>query len=205
MKLFLLPAFLCTLTTSCLTDQGSQRTNGPEAGVVPGWFKSAYRLSEQQRTRLRDEAGSAQQDGNREVCGALILPFDGNGSLELVFADNESRHAHTYELSAQSVRRMRELARVQQADLVGTFHSHPTGDATPGRGDLASAGVNSLILIHSVPTGQTRLWRVLLRGETKKAREVQLGIAGRRLRGPSPLAPSPQLESSHSSHDLRTP
>ena len=82
MKLFLLPAFLCTLTTSCLTDQGSQGTNGPEAGVVPGWFKSAYRLSEQQRTRLRDEAGSAQQDGNREVCGALILPFDGNGSLD---------------------------------------------------------------------------------------------------------------------------
>ena len=196
--LFLLP---CLLFTSC---RNRPRGDGPEGILVPGWFSSSYRLTQQENTRLRNEARSAQQDGNREICGALLLPSTDSGALELVFADNESQRSHSYEISARSVRLIRELARARESDLVGSFHSHPSSDAAPSRGDLAAAGVNSLILIHSVPTGQTRLWRVLLRGGKKKAREVQLAVMSRRLGGPLPMAPSPGADSKHPFHDLRT-
>jgi hypothetical protein len=46
------------------------------------------------------------------------------------------------------------------------------------------------MLIHSVRTGETRLWRVVLREGRKQAREVELRVHARRTRGPSPLAPS---------------
>ena len=194
----LLALILCILTSACQTGRG------PGTTLAPGWLRSSYYLSQNESTLLRDEARSAQQDGNREVCGALVLPAGETDAFQLIFADNESADAHSFELSLESLKRIRELARAQQADLVGSFHSHPTSDAAPGRGDLATAGVNSLILIHSVPTGQTRLWRVVLRGGEKKAREVQLTVLKRRTRGPSPLAPSPRRGSSPSSHDLRS-
>jgi hypothetical protein len=65
------------------------------------------------------------------------------------------------------------------------------------------------MMIHSVRTGQTKLWKVVLREDQKKAREVQLQVFARRLRSASPLAPSPSKPiPDHLKNrvlDLRTP
>jgi len=174
--------------------------------LAHGWAKSSYRLPLHESARFKREARAARHNGNREVCGAILRRSGDDGTLELIFADNESRHAHSYELSSRSVKRIRGIARTNKAEIIGAFHSHPTSDATPGRNDLTHAGAHSLLLIHSVPTGKTRLWQVVLRDGVKKAREVQLKVIGRRLRGPSPLAPSPGklLPDGEAVHDLRT-
>jgi len=194
-------ALACSATLSCETDSEDWR----QSDLARGWVKSSYRLPYHESIRLSREARLARHNGNREVCGAILRRGGGAGTLELVFADNESRHAHSYELSSRSVKRIRRIARTMKAEIIGSFHSHPTSDATPGRNDLTHAGVHSLLLIHSVPTGRTRLWQVVLRNGAKKAREVQMEVIGRRLRGPSPLAPSPGriLPDGEAVHDLR--
>jgi proteasome lid subunit RPN8/RPN11 len=195
-------ALACTATLSCETDSEEWR----RSNLARGWAESSYRLPYHEGVRFSREARAARQNGNREVCGAILRRSDDDGTLELVFADNESRHAHSYELSPRSVKRIRGIAHARKARIIGAFHSHPTSDATPGNNDLTHAGVHSLLLIHSVPTGQTRLWQVVLRDGAKKAREIQLDVIGRRLRGPSPLAPSPgrSLPDGEELHDLRT-
>ncbi len=176
------------------------------SNLAHGWTKSSYRLPLNESIRLKHEAHTARQNGNREVCGAILRCSDDDGTLALVFADNESRHAHSYELSPRSVKKVRGIAHARKARIIGSFHSHPTSDASPGKNDLTHAGVHSLLLIHSVPTGETCLWQVVMRDGAKKAREIQLDVIGQRLRGPSPLAPSAgrSLPQGKALHDLRT-
>lgn len=173
--------------------------------LAHGWAKSSYRLPLHESVRFKREARAARQNGNREVCGAILRRSGDDGTLELVFTDNESRHAHSYELSPRSVKQVRDIAQARKARIIGAFHSHPTSDATPGNNDLTHAGVHSLILIHSVPTGRTRMWQVVMRDGAKKAREIQLDVIGRRLQGPSPLVPSPgrSLPEGETLYDLR--
>lgn len=156
--------------------------------LAHGWSDSSYRLSQQESTRFKTESRRAQKNGNREVCGAILKRP--NGALNLCFADNESRQPHSFQLSSKSVRRMEQIARATNSLMIGSFHSHPSSDATPGSADLVHAGVHSLMLIHSIPTDRIRLWKVVLRDGEKKAREVQLQVIGQRSRGPSPLPPS---------------
>ena len=126
---------------------------------------SNYRLSQHESGRLKREARLAQENGNREVCGAILQRQD--GTLELCFANNESIRAHTYSLSSKSVRQMQRIAKGTNSAIIGSFHSHPSSIAQPGRGDLQHAGIHSLMMIHSVRTGQTKLWKVVLREDQK--------------------------------------
>lgn len=160
-----------------------------QAATVSGWSHSGLQLPAHQTNRLKREARRAQRAGNREVCGAILQRDD--QSLALCFADNESTHAHSYELSPQSVRRMKEIARATGSTIIGSFHSHPTGDARPGPEDLEAASLHSLMLIHSVRTGETKLWKVVSAEGRKRAKEIKLVVRGTRPRGPTPLPPSP--------------
>ena len=198
----LLPLAIVLLVSSCGTGPGSRGNSH----LTHDWVRSSYRPPQQESLRFRREARTASQDGNREVCGAILRDPGGDGTLKLVFAENESNGSHSYELSNSSVKRIRNIARSLGSGVIGSFHSHPASDATPGHNDISHAGVLSLLLIHSVPTGRTRLWQVVLRDGTKKAREVQLEVIGRRLRGASPLTPSPTrtLPNGEGLHDLRS-
>lgn len=189
------------LVSSCETSPGSR----DGANLTRDWARSSYRLPQQEGLRLKREARTASLNGNREVCGVILWKPGGDGRLKLVFAENESDRSHSYELSNRSVERIRNMAQALGSGVIGSFHSHPASDATPGHNDISHAGVLSLLLIHSVPTSRTRLWQVVLRDGVKKAREVQLEVIGRRPRGPSPLAPSPTrtLPDGENLHDLR--
>ena len=169
--------------------QGTMSEDRPY--LDPKWVTSSYRLPFDENLRLKREARAAADEGDREVCGALFQPSGNDGILELFFVENASNRSHSYELSPRSVQRARKAADQKDARIIGSFHSHPTSDAAPGRSDITHAGVLSLLLIHSVPSGRTRLWQVVLRDGEKKAREIQIQVIGRRTRGPSPLIPSP--------------
>ena len=161
----------------------------------PQWVTSSYQLPLQENLRLKREARAAAAEGNREVCGAILQQSDNSRTLELFFVENASNRSHSYELSPRSVQRVRKAADNRDSKIIGSFHSHPSSDAAPSKSDITHAGVLSLLLIHSVPSDRTRLWQIVLRNGTKKAREVQLEVIGRRLRGPSPLNPSPRRPS----------
>ncbi len=161
----------------------------------PQWIKSSYQLPLPENLRLKREARAATAEGNREVCGAIFQHSDTSRTLELFFVENASNRSHSYELSPRSVQRVRKAADNRDSKIIGSFHSHPSSDAAPSKSDITHAGVLSLLLIHSVPSGRTRLWQIVLRDGAKKAREVQLEVIGRRLRGASPLNPSPRRPS----------
>ena len=159
------------------------------------WVKSSYELPLRENLRLKKAALAASGKGHREVCGAILKGSDGNDTLSLFFVENASNRSHSYEFSPRSIQRIRQAADDCESAIIGAFHSHPSSDAAPGPGDLIHARVGSLLLIHSVPSGQTRLWRVIRREGVKKAREIQLQVIGHRPRGPSPLTPSPRKTS----------
>ena len=163
-------------------------------------MESSYQLPLIDNLRLKRAARAATAEGNREVCGAILQQADNSRTLELFFVENASNHSHSYELSPRSVQRVRKAANSSNSKIIGSFHSHPSSDASPSKSDITHAGVLSLLLIHSVPTGRTRLWQIVLRDGTKKAREVQLEVIGIRLQGPSPLIPSPR-QASHPALD----
>lgn len=160
--------------------------------VATGWRASTYSLSQNQTLKLIEEATKAQKEGEREVCGGVFVRDD--GQLSLCYTPNESPDPRSFIIAKDNLTRMSELAAAHDSRLVGSFHSHPISDAAPGQNDLSSAGVNSLILIHSVPSGQTRLWQVVIRDEKKVAQEVQLEVRGRRPRSASTMIPSRREE-----------
>ena len=204
--LLLLAALLGGLLSSCSSSGTAEWRS--KSNIASGWTASSWQLSQFETERLKRESRKAQRAGNREVCGAILQRPD--GALELCFADNESRHAHSYLLSGESVQRMKEIAEATGATIIGSFHSHPSSSAVPGDGDLAGAREGNLLLIHSVRTGRTRLWQVIGAGAEKKAREVTLRVQGRRGRFASPLPPAPaprrpdHLEDNATDRDVRS-
>jgi proteasome lid subunit RPN8/RPN11 len=169
---------------------GSESTRSWKSAslVAPGWSPSHYQLSQSESERLQSEARKAREAGNREVCGAILQHPD--GSLQLCFADNESKRAHSFLLSPASVQRMQLLAEKAGATIIGSFHSHPSSGPEPGKGDLDGASLGSLMMIHSVRSGETKLWLVIWQDGEKRAREVSLRVYSRRNRSASPLPPS---------------
>ncbi|MEC9056203.1 MAG: Mov34/MPN/PAD-1 family protein, partial [Verrucomicrobiota bacterium] len=127
------------LASSCGTSPGSR----DNSNLTRDWARSSYRLPQQEGLRFKREARTASQDGNREVCGAILRDPGGDGTLKLVFAENESNGSHSYELSNSSVKRIRNIARSLGSGVIGSFHSHPASDATPGHNDISHAGVLS--------------------------------------------------------------
>ena len=85
-----------------------------QSHLAHGWAKSSYRLPFHESARFKREARAARQNGNREVCGAILRRSGDDGTLELVFTDNESRHAHSYELSPRSVKQVRGIAHARK-------------------------------------------------------------------------------------------
>lgn len=178
----------------------SDKTWNPQ--VAAGWRPSSYALSQTQTLKLSNESRAAKRNGEREVCGGLLLRSD--GQLALCFTPNESPDPRSFMIAKSNLERMSELAANHEARLIGSFHSHPASDAMPGEDDLSGAGVNSLILIHSVRSGQTRLWQVVPHDHENVAVEVQLEVLGRRPRSASTLIPSRREQAQpHPAWDLR--
>jgi proteasome lid subunit RPN8/RPN11 len=128
-------------------------------------MKGPYKISYNARRRLHDRAHRAQQKGDLEVCGVLVVEKQQN--LDLVFAKNHSSRSCRFEIDLDEVRDIRRDMKARGMTVVGSFHSHPVGLWMPGPGDCESAALNFLMLVYDVTGRQLASWRIVKAGERK--------------------------------------
>jgi proteasome lid subunit RPN8/RPN11 len=91
---------------------------------------------------LRQACRSARETAGTEICGLLI---DAGHHLAFVPTRNVSRSLGSFVLSRHDVRKVVAAAKTLGQQIVGTFHSHPIGVATPSRTDIMHAVDDSLM------------------------------------------------------------
>ena len=119
--------------------------------------RKAFFVSPRELRRLRTLAERAQAADDYEVCGLLLSK--GRRTLELLYLPNRASNPGQWLIHTLDIRPRRIMAEKSEREIVGTFHSHPAGDAIPGERDVASAWPGSLMLIYDVCGLEARLWR----------------------------------------------
>jgi len=109
--------------------------------------------------RLHGRAYRAQQRDHLEICG--LLYSDSENQLGLEFMENATSASCHYTLERECVRQVSRDLRNNGKHVLGTFHSHPLGDAIPSRGDLQCGFLHGVELIYDVCALEPRLWRRL--------------------------------------------
>jgi len=99
---------------------------------------------------------SANRNG-REILGFIV---DNGHLLELIQCNNKSKQAGSFSFFYKEARAIVKAARCLKHEVVGTFHSHPAGLATPGDSDIAGAENDSLMLIVDCLDRRADLWHV---------------------------------------------
>jgi len=117
-----------------------------------------YVLLRKARLDLHRRALRAQRRDQSEVCGVLIA--DSKCRLVLHFLENRNASPGRFEISTSDLKAAQKTARSIGMKMVGTFHSHPIGDAFPSRSDLHHAKPNSLMLIYDVCGREVGLWKI---------------------------------------------
>lgn len=89
--------------------------------------------------RLEDETFAGLPE---EVCGLLVGITDETD----VFIDNfllmrnvSPTPEQAFEIDPEALLQMQKLLREQKVDIIGVYHSHPTGNITPSQSDLDQA------------------------------------------------------------------
>ena len=132
-----------------------------------------YFITDRDRRRLHGRAFRAEQRGHHEVGGLLLA--DRRNQLHLVFLKNQSTRAYHYEALPADVRSASEGTRGGPLSAVGSFHSHPLGDAALSRGDRKVSSAGQLTLVYDVCGREARLWRVIRKAGKRKVVGVALG------------------------------
>lgn len=106
---------------------------------------------------LRQACRSAHEAAGTEICGLIV---DTGLHLSFVQTRNVSRRVGSFVLSRLDVRRIVAAVKILGQEVVGTFHSHPVGVATPGRTDIMHAEDDSLMFIFDCTERKGRLWKI---------------------------------------------
>ena len=114
---------------------------------------------------LRKACNLARKIVGAEICGLIV---DTGCHLSLIRVRNVSKRAGSFAFSRPEVRRIVAASKILDQVIVGTFHSHPVGIATPGKTDIENAVDDSLMLIIDCTSKKGSLWRV----RSGKARQV---------------------------------
>jgi proteasome lid subunit RPN8/RPN11 len=106
---------------------------------------------------LRQACRSAREHAGKEICGLIV---DTGCYLSFVPTRNVSPRVGSFVLSRPDVRRIVAAAKILGQEIVGTFHSHPVGVATPSRTDIAHAVDDSLMFIFDCMDRKGCLWKI---------------------------------------------
>jgi proteasome lid subunit RPN8/RPN11 len=120
--------------------------------------RTIYILPPMEWWRLHRRAYFAQQQGHREVCGVVFV--DSRGRLAVRFLANRRNLPYTHRILEKDATSAASVAKRKGQRLLGTFHSHPLGEARPGKADLESGFLNGFELIYDVCDRTARLWQV---------------------------------------------
>lgn len=139
---------------------------------------TAFILPYRERRRLHDRAYRAQQRDHLEVCGVMVT--DNTKRIELIFLKNRTTHSYNYTIDIEDIREVRKTIKAKAQRILGTFHSHPVGETTPGPGDLEKGFFNGLEMIYDVCGREVKLWRIKKIEGLRSAIEVPLILEGRK-------------------------
>ncbi|MEJ0091370.1 MAG: Mov34/MPN/PAD-1 family protein [Limisphaerales bacterium] len=106
---------------------------------------------------LREARRLAREVAGTEICGLII---DTGHQLSFVPTRNVSSRVGSFALSRPDVRRVVAATKILGQKVVGTFHSHPVGIATPGKSDIKYAVDGSLIFIFDCIGRKGSLWKI---------------------------------------------
>ena len=97
-----------------------------------------------------------------ECCGALIGEVRGQAVevRALIPVDNDVDRDNAYRIDADAVVRLERYAQCAGLQLLGFYHSHPMGPATPSHADVALASPGFIYAIVQAHSGSVRLWRL---------------------------------------------
>jgi desampylase len=97
-----------------------------------------------------------------ECCGALIgvIERDRLEIRTLIPLPNAADGPDRYRIDADTVLRLERQAACTALQVIGFYHSHPSGRATPSRTDLELACPGYLYLIVSGSCSELRAWRL---------------------------------------------
>lgn len=133
------------------------------------------------REQIADRALAALPE---ECCGVLLGEREGDSGLvfEAHGVDNVSagNRERRYEVAPGELLSMHRSARERGIEVIGFFHSHPSGDARPSRHDRRTAWFSASYLIVAVRGGEVRefrSWR--LRGAEAEFGEEEILYADR--------------------------
>lgn len=104
--------------------------------------------------RLLDEAAQAHP---AEACG-ILLGREGQITQVRPAANVHPTPATRFEIDPQALVDAWRAARGGGAEMIGYYHSHPTGDAVPSATDRAMASGDGLVWA-IVARGEVRFWR----------------------------------------------
>ena len=105
--------------------------------------------------RMLEEAAASAD----EVCGLLL----GDPAEARACRNVHAKPGRHFEIDPAALLRAHREARAGGAAVVGCYHSHPLGDATPSRTDAASAVPDGTVWV-IVASGEARAWRAVERG-----------------------------------------
>jgi proteasome lid subunit RPN8/RPN11 len=96
-----------------------------------------------------------------ECCGALMGRAHGRAWTvqTMIPLQNEATEANRYSIGAPTVLRLERQATRSGLELIGFYHSHPSGDARPSATDLELA-CPGYVYIVVARHGPVRAWRL---------------------------------------------
>jgi proteasome lid subunit RPN8/RPN11 len=118
---------------------------------------------------LQQACRSSREIAGTEICGLIV---DTGYHLAFVPTRNVSPRVGSFILSRPDVRRIVAAAKVLGQEIVGTFHSHPVGLATPSQTDIMYAVDDSLMFIFDCMDRKGCLWKI----KGNKARSLPFGF-----------------------------
>lgn len=97
-----------------------------------------------------------------EACGALLGSEPGSVEVAIPLENQAADPARGYLIPADRVRRLDFEAAGSGLEVIGFFHSHPTGSARPSAADLEAALPGYLYLVVAGPAvaPPLRAWRL---------------------------------------------
>jgi proteasome lid subunit RPN8/RPN11 len=113
------------------------------------------RISRTALARIVAEAAASQD----EVCGLLL----GDPAEALACRNVHPQPVRHFEIDPAALLAAHRTARAGGPDVIGCYHSHPSGDATPSPTDAASAPPDGSVWLIAA-NGAARAWRAVAQG-----------------------------------------
>ncbi|HAH09392.1 MAG TPA: hypothetical protein DCL48_04745 [Alphaproteobacteria bacterium] len=117
----------------------------------------------------------AQASPREEICGLLI--GDGLRVTALAPSPNiASEPEFGFAICDEIHARAQKTARLEGRAIIGCYHSHPSGEASPSQIDLLAIHEDGFVWMIATPTGALTAWRARQHGGVKRFEPLPLDL-----------------------------